>query len=182
MFYSLQSLLMFVNKSSGFTLIELITVIILLGILSSVALAKYINLSDDAYQAKVKANAAALKSGVTLAHTKWLALGSPSSLSARNDIQLYGNQANGRMDINVNGWPAQSWIGTDTQLHTNNDADCLSLWGALIEDGSNKAASNNSAEFISNFEGNQVCSYKLNKNINYGFLYDSKTGAVTLTF
>jgi len=168
--------------STGFTLIELVVVILLLGILSSIALPKFINLSDDAYRAKVKANAAALKSGVNLAHTKWLALGAPNNLVARNDIQLYGTQPNGRMDINVNGWPAQSWIGPDTQLHTNNDADCLSLWRALIENGNNKAATNNSSEFISNFEGNQVCSYKLTKNTNYGFIYDSKVGSVILTF
>jgi prepilin-type N-terminal cleavage/methylation domain-containing protein len=171
-----------IKRKNGFTLIELIIVIVLLAILAVVALAKFNDLTDTAIKAKVKANAAALKTGVQLAHTKWLALGSPTSLAARNDIQIYGDQSTGKIDLNTNGWPAQSWIGSDIRLHTNNDADCLSLWGALISDGTSKAAINNSAEFIVNFEGDETCSYKLTKNPSYGFIYDSKTGQVVLTF
>ena len=46
----------------GFTLIELVVVITILGILSVVAIPKYMNLSTDAYQATTKGIAGALES------------------------------------------------------------------------------------------------------------------------
>ncbi len=170
------------NKEQGFTLIELIIVIVLLGILAVAASAKFNNLTEDAYQAKVKANASALKSGIDLARAKWLILGSPTSFSARNDVQVFGDQPSGTIDFNIQGWPAQTWTGSDSWLATNNNYDCLTLWSTLIQDGSDKAAFDNSAEFIVAYEGNETCSYKLTKNTSYGFIYDTRTGEVTLTF
>ena len=112
----------------------------LLGVLSATDLPKFINLTDEALFAKVKANAAALKSGVDLANMKWRLEGSPTGINERNDIQLYGTGASGQIDINAQGFPAQSYSGPDSVLDTNNDNDCLSLWEALIEDGASKAA------------------------------------------
>lgn len=167
-------------KSKGFTLIELVVVIVILAILATTALPKYINLTDDALQAKVQANAAALSSGVQLANLKWRALGSPSAFSQRDNIQLYGNAASGQIDINPQGFPAQSYSGSDVIISTDNDDDCLSLWQALIEDGESKAAVDSSTEFIVNYEGNNSCSYKLVRKTEFGFIYDAITGKVTV--
>lgn len=51
------------KKQAGFTLIELIIVIVILGVLSVVAIPKYISLSADANQAATNGVAAALASG-----------------------------------------------------------------------------------------------------------------------
>ncbi|MBT1444719.1 type II secretion system GspH family protein [Shewanella sp. JM162201] len=50
----------------GFTLIELVVVIIILGILAVTAAPKFINLSSDAYKAQLKGAEAAMKGAVTL--------------------------------------------------------------------------------------------------------------------
>ena len=144
------------NKLQGFTLIELVVVIVILGILATTALPKFINLSDDALQAKVQANAGALRSGVNLAHLKWHALGSPLGFNERDNIQLYGSNAAGQIDINPQGYPAQSYAGSDVVISTNNDDDCLSLWQALIESGDYNAATDDSADFIVNYEGSNT--------------------------
>lgn len=66
-------------------------------------------------------------------------------------------------------------------LTTDNDDDCLSLWVVLIENGADKGATDNSAEFIVNYEGAGVCSYTSTDDGRFSFLYDSTTGKVTVS-
>ena len=56
------------RQSSGFTLIELIIVVVLIGVLSVVALPKFIDFSGDASQATFRSTASAFKSGVEFIH------------------------------------------------------------------------------------------------------------------
>lgn len=60
------------NKQAGFTLIELIAVIVILGILAATAIPKFVSLSSDARLAKVNAAAGALKSASGMTHGKFL--------------------------------------------------------------------------------------------------------------
>ncbi|WP_065204380.1 type II secretion system protein [Shewanella woodyi] len=60
----------FLRKSSGFTLIELVVVIIILGVLSVVAAPKFINLSRDAKVSSVESFLGDMKSMIKLLHAK----------------------------------------------------------------------------------------------------------------
>eukprot|EP00918_Siedleckia_nematoides_P030488 GHVU01066061.1.p1 GENE.GHVU01066061.1~~GHVU01066061.1.p1 ORF type:complete len:144 (+),score=6.43 GHVU01066061.1:51-434(+) len=122
---------------------------------------------------------AAFKSSVNLAQLKWRAKGSPTSFIERNDIQLYGDSAEGQIDINEAGWPAQSWPGVDTVLDLDNVNDCISVWTALLDISTGTIDSDASADYQAAYLGSNDCSYVLNSKIDFGFEYDSKNGQVT---
>lgn len=58
------------SKKSGFTLIELVTVIAIVGILSAVAIPKYINLSSKANLAAIHSMGGAVLSAAHMVHAK----------------------------------------------------------------------------------------------------------------
>ena len=61
------------HSQSGFTLIEMVAVIIILAIMAATALPRFINLSQDARLSALQGLAGGLRSAAALAKSQWLA-------------------------------------------------------------------------------------------------------------
>lgn len=94
------------RQQRGFTLIELIMVIAVLGILAAFALPKFADLSKEARIATINGVAAAMRSGSAIAHAASLATQS-------NSVVLEGSATPYNL---VNGYPATADITEIAQV------------------------------------------------------------------
>jgi|TARA_R100000049_G_C1956964_1_gene115064 MSHA pilin protein MshA len=74
------------RKEKGFTLIELVMVIVILGILAAFALPRFADLGGDAREASIKGAQGAVKSASAIAHSAWLAGGNPATVTLEGTV------------------------------------------------------------------------------------------------
>lgn len=159
----------------GFTLIELIIVIVILGILSVVAAPRFIDIQSDANIATTTAIGAAFQSAVKLVHYKWQIQGGSGPI---DNLDVYGTGEN-TLDINSNGWPAQSWLPFESNPQLNNTNDCISVWNAILEDNGPTVSTGIDEVFQVTYSSN-TCTFTLVAESGLSIFYDSNNGTVTV--
>lgn len=117
------------KRNAGFTLIELVIVIIVLGILAATAVPKFINLQDDARASVVKGAEAAIHSAANLVYSK-------SAIDGEENTEA-----------------ASVAIGTDTVLTRFGYPDGTTLNLALELDGAFKTSGASTTNVIFVYDG-----------------------------
>ena len=109
------------KKQQGFTLIELVVVIVILGILAVTAAPKFINLQADARTATLEGVRASMQSAATLIHSK--------SMIAGNELSAHAQG----IFVTVNGERTEINFGYPMANYADSDALNTATWDDLIE-------------------------------------------------
>jgi len=115
------------QTESGFTIIELVVVIILLGILAATALPRFMNVDDEAHQSVVNGVQGGLQTGTSLYHAQWIAEQEPA---ANTQIAEFNN-----LRTNANGFPYGTANRSGSGSNVTNSGDCLQVFNGLLQAG-----------------------------------------------
>jgi len=127
------------KQQSGFTIIELVVVIILLGIMAATALPRFMNVTTEAHASVVEGVQGGLQSGTALFHAQWVAKGQPA---AGSDIGWDGG-----LKTDANGYPC----GVTCTTVVDAVADCTDIYNNLLQAGAPLAVASGTAPSAGSF-------------------------------
>lgn len=164
------------KKQSGFTLIELVVVVVILGLLAVTAIPRFVDLTDQAKQANIEGMAGGFATGVSLVRAQWEAEGRPT-VNDDNSVVYDGTTVylttpadNNDPDLRP-GYPMSS-DGTASASGAMNDARCEFVWTSILSQPPSLAntlaeLNNGSSQYYVDIEagtganGNAICIYYL---------------------
>jgi MSHA pilin protein MshB len=126
------------NKQSGFTLIELVIVVVILGFLAVTAIPKFLDLTDQAKQANIEGMAGGFATAVSLVRAQWEAEGRPKDATSQNMVDYDGTdlilttQATGIRP----GYVVSSVAGQNSGAALGGDftaANCVDIWQSIFQ-------------------------------------------------
>ena len=154
------------NRQQGFTLIELVIVVTLLGLLAAVGIPRLLDVTDDAQIATLEGVAGGFSTALSLAHVKWAAdgnsRGGATTVADKVPVELDGKI----IYVTENGWPSNTDSGADSSEDSQTAAECQQVWNGILQSSPSSTTNSNDRAnakfFISVIDQNpDLCRYEL---------------------
>ncbi|WP_085298417.1 type II secretion system protein [Cognaticolwellia mytili] len=168
------------KKQSGFTLIELVIVVVILGFLAVTAIPKFIDLTDQAKQANIEGMAGGFATAVSLVRAQWEAEGRPKDTNGKNAVDYDGTTLFLTKESNTTTLKIRP--GYITGIADNGDSlagltatDCIDIWQSILQQPprlTNVISTLNSNAYMDYFvaksgsNANTLCHFYLKETLN----------------
>ena len=174
-----------IKKQAGFTLIELVIVIVILGSLAVVAIPKFLALTEQAKQANIEAMAGGFATGVSLARAQWEVEGRPHDASDNNRVDYDGTTVYLTVQ-SANVRPGYI-LGTSV-LSAVANVECLQVWNAILQQPPSASESDlavdSSIDYFVSKDNSNLCHYYLKaslaRDVNNSTLYADPSHSTTV--